>query len=262
MNILLLQAASFFGKNMGLLNIFRRRVVSKGFNSELNMQILPSLENKKIITLSPGGVKGFYMMGLCKYIKLNYDLTDYVFSGASAGAWNSLVLCYKGSVMNIEQDILDSIPNGSSNLQELEMSLKNKILQKYKTADFELDKLFVGTTVFENCKFKPIIYSNFTSLDDAVECCIASSHIPFVTGGFKARYRGLATFDGGFSEFPYLNNNISSIHLTPSIWKSDLRTYENITTRIKTKETIKTLLKKGYDDAKENKDKLDELFNQ
>ena len=52
---------------------------------------------KKIITLSPGGFRGFYVLGLCKYIKENYDLTDYVFSGASAGAWNSLFLSYNGS---------------------------------------------------------------------------------------------------------------------------------------------------------------------
>jgi hypothetical protein len=160
----------------------------------------------------------------------------------------------------MENEILESIPESSSTLRDLEMQLKSKILEKYKTEDFELDRLFVGTTVFEKFKFKTVVYSNFSSLEDAVDCCVASSHIPFITGGFKAKYKGLATFDGGFSEFPYLNNNISSIHLTPSIWKSDLRTYENITTKIKTKNTIKTLLKMGYDDAVENKDILDKMF--
>ena len=28
--------------------------------------------DKKIITLSPGGFRGFYVLGLCKYIKENY----------------------------------------------------------------------------------------------------------------------------------------------------------------------------------------------
>lgn len=253
-------------KNMGLLNIFRKRVVNKGVIPETNLCItgLNNSENqsecKKIITLSPGGVKGFYVMGLCKYIKTNYDLSNYVFSGASAGSWNSLVLCHKGSITDMENEILDSIPESSSTLRDLEMQLKSKILEKYKTEDFELDRLFVGTTVFEKFKFKTVVYSNFSSLEDAVDCCVASSHIPFITGGFKSKYKGLATFDGGFSEFPYLNNNISSIHLTPSIWKSDLRTYENITTKIKTKNTIKTLLKMGYDDAVENKYILDKMF--
>ena len=142
-------------KNMGLLNVFRKRVVNKGVIPETKLCIT-GLNNsvnqsdcKKIITLSPGGVKGFYVMGLCKYIKTNYDLSNYVFSGASAGSWNSLVLCYKGSIIDIEKEILDSIPDSSSTLQDLEMQLKNKILEKYKTEDFELDKLFVGTTVFE-----------------------------------------------------------------------------------------------------------------
>ena len=57
-----------------------------------------NIHNKKIITLSPGGFRGFYVLGICKYIKENYDLSDYVFSGASAGAWNSLFLCYDGEM--------------------------------------------------------------------------------------------------------------------------------------------------------------------
>ena len=44
------------------------------------------MQNNKIITLSPGGFRGFYTFGLCKFLKENYDLSEYVFSGASAGA--------------------------------------------------------------------------------------------------------------------------------------------------------------------------------
>ena len=52
------------------------------------------IRNKKIISISPAGYKGFYVMGVCKYIKQNYNLDNYVFTGASAGAWNSLLLCF------------------------------------------------------------------------------------------------------------------------------------------------------------------------
>ena len=51
--------------------------------------------NKKLIIITPGGLKGFYVLGICSYIKENYNISDYVFSGASAGSWNSLFLSYK-----------------------------------------------------------------------------------------------------------------------------------------------------------------------
>ena len=46
----------------------------------------------KSIIIKPGGVKGFYMMGICKYIRDHYSLIDYQYYGSSAGSWNSLYL--------------------------------------------------------------------------------------------------------------------------------------------------------------------------
>ena len=40
-------------------------------------------------------MKGFYLFGISSYIKKNYKLDNYIFSGASAGAWNSLFMCFK-----------------------------------------------------------------------------------------------------------------------------------------------------------------------
>ena len=56
--------------------------------------VVNQMENNssKLIISTPGGLFGFYFMGISSYIKRNYALDDYVFSGASAGAWNSLFL--------------------------------------------------------------------------------------------------------------------------------------------------------------------------
>ena len=43
---------------------------------------IDNYEKKKLIILSPGGINGFYMLGVCNYIKDNYNLTNYIFSGA------------------------------------------------------------------------------------------------------------------------------------------------------------------------------------
>ena len=53
------------------------------------------LNDKKIINIYPAGLRGFYEMGVCIYIKEKYNIDNYVFSGASAGSWNSLYLSNK-----------------------------------------------------------------------------------------------------------------------------------------------------------------------
>ena len=157
--------------------------------------------NKKIITLSPGGFKGFYVLGLCKYIKENYDLTDYVFSGASAGAWNSLFLCYNGNIDNFIDSIMNIDIKKQKNLHIIQQNIKEIILEFFEEEEFDFNKLYIGTTIIKNLCFQPVIYSDLNGLEDAIDCCIASSHIPFITGGFKYKYKGINTYDGGFVIF-------------------------------------------------------------
>ena len=255
-------------QSIDLFTKFKQRFVKNTtltYISENNID----LHNKKIITISPGGFKGFYVLGICKYIKKHYDLTDYVFSGASAGAWNSLLLSFKGDIDLIENDLLSNIGENVNNLYKIESSLKKELLQKYSSEDFDIDKLFIGTTVFENYSLKGKVYSGFENLDDVLDCCIASSHIPFITGWFKKRYRGLACFDGGFSEYPYINNEISAIHITPNIFKNQHNgeleesklNIDDFTT-IFSRKTYDTnqLVQQGYNDAKLNKEYIDSLF--
>ena len=65
------------------------------------------LTNKKMISIAPGGTNGFYTLGVSSYIKQNFDLSNYVFSGASAGAWNALFMSFK----NDPNDFIDTILN-------------------------------------------------------------------------------------------------------------------------------------------------------
>ena len=64
------------------------------------------IKNKKIISISPGGFKGVYMLGICMYIKDHFDLRPFIFSGASAGAWNSLMLTCKKDVKLLKNEIV------------------------------------------------------------------------------------------------------------------------------------------------------------
>lgn len=228
--------------------------------------------DKKIITLSPGGFRGFYVLGLCKYIKENYDLSNYVFSGASAGAWNSLFLSYNGNTDKFVDSVMSVDIKKQTSLYNVQQNMKDTLLEFFVESDFDFEKLHIGTTIFKNFRFHPIIYSDFNNLEDAIDCCIASSHIPFITGKFKYNYRGINSYDGGFVEFPYLNNEYSSIHITPSIWNPEESTLEKIKKRKKRLSDYTTLFNKdghnikelylnGYEDAEKNKEKLNNMFN-
>jgi len=244
-------------------------ILNKIYLSKKENQYTHFIENtkdKKIISLSPGGYKGFYVLGICKFIKENYQLDNYVFSGASAGAWNSLMLCFKHDMNDIIKIILDSNLEKSSSIHEIEKSIKKIILNKYTADDFDLNRLYVGVTIIDNYKTNTTIYTGFENLEDALESCIASSHIPLITGGLINFYRNIITFDGGFSKYPYLNTSKSVLHIHPNMWnhfsnttgKFNITDYTTLFS--KSKYPFHEMIHNGYVDSKKNKDILDKVF--
>jgi len=224
---------------------------------------------KNVITISPAGYRGFYEFGVCKYIKENYNLDNYIFSGASAGAWNSLLLCYKGDLKEMEKIIFDDTVYNSKTLLELENSVKNKFLSEFKTDDFDLNKLYIGVTSLNDCKVNTIIYNDFLTLEDAVNCCVASSHIPFVTGGYKNIYKDALSFDGGFSIDPYVDTKNFVFQITPNLWNTkpiqknpfyflNISDYTTIFSREYFNFNI--MIEDGYKDSEKNKEYLDCVF--
>jgi hypothetical protein len=225
------------------------------------------IQNKKLISISPGGYKGFYVLGICKYIKDHYNLENYIFSGASAGAWNSLLLCFKRDMKEIQEQLVDNSIQNASSIFDMEQKLKSKLLNKYTIDDFDLRRLFIGVTTVNQYTYNTTIFSGFNSLEDTVNCCIASSHIPMVTGGLTNIYQNFFSFDGGFSKYPYLNITKPVLHITPSIWdKNDtnknrkLRITDYTTLFSKNKFIFIDMVDKGYRDAHENKEELDKIF--
>ena len=230
------------------------------------------MKDKNLISISPGGYKGFYIMGTCHFIKENYNLSNYIFSGASAGAWNSLFM-----TLNKNKDptefvlkILDEKIQKQNSIKEMEDTIKDVLLDSYKTQDFDLKSLFIGVTSIDKMALQTSIYSDFDNLEDAIDCCIASSHIPFVTGSFTNKYHNITTFDGWFSSYPYLNIKKSILHIHPNIWKkeknmkapfllSDIFECTNLFSK-KYHHDFNELYENGYNDAKKNKDFLEKIF--
>ena len=234
------------------------------------------LDDKKLITISPGGYKGFYLLGILTYIKEKYETENLIYSGASAGSWNGLFMCYKGNPLSFVYNLLDYNIKNTQSITELEYFMKYKLLTSYKTDDFVLRRLFIGVTTIKG--FAPFtnIFSEFETLEDAINCCIASSHIPLITGGLTNKYHNMFTFDGGFSNYPYLDKE-RMVHVSPSMWQ-EIHTKNaepTLMTSVKrgifsikkyseffsvSKNNLLELFDDGYQDAKKNKSYLDTLF--
>ena len=234
------------------------------------------LDDKKLITISPGGYKGFYLLGILTYIKEKYETENLIYSGASDGSWNGLFMCYKGDPLSFVYNLLDYNIKNTNSITELEYFMKYKLITNYKTEDFDLRRLFIGVTTISG--FSPLtnIFSDFETLEDAINCCIASSHIPLITGGLTNKYHNMFTFDGGFSKYPYLDKD-RLVHVSPSMWeeihtKNQEPTFGTSVKRgilsIKkyseffsvSKNNLLELFDDGYQDAKKNKSYLDTIF--
>lgn len=225
---------------------------------------VPVQDDKKLIILTPAGMYGFYVLGVASYLKQHYDLSDYIFSGASAGAWNSLFLTYNGQHTDEMYKNLFTCVSNSSNIYQMELNMKNFMLNEFRHDDFELDRLNVGVAALKRFHFKLYIYNDFDSLEDALDSCIASSHIPFISGGLYAKYRNRWSYDGGFYSYPYVKNIIPSFIIHPSMWNSTHTIADfPISTLINFKRkplNISELFTLGYNDTHNNKAILDQVF--
>ena len=61
------------------------------------------------IHFGTGALAGFYQIGIAKFIKENYDLSNYDFSGVSAGSYCASLLAYDFSPSEIDYIILGLI---------------------------------------------------------------------------------------------------------------------------------------------------------
>ena len=232
--------------------------------------------NKKIVSISPGGLGGFYLLGVINYIKDNYYTDDICFLGASAGAWNCIPMCYNKNINKITEDLLSSynlscennkddylcnydIEDESINsIYKLQCNIKSLLINNYNNHDFNLNQINIATTIFTKTGFKQIIISDIKTLNQAIEGCFASSHIPFVTGKGLLKLDNTYFFDGGFKEFPHSSIN-TYFDISHDMWGFKMSDCFNIK-KYNKDDNLYFLYKRGYEDTMENKDILDNYF--
>jgi len=248
---------------------------------------IPSI-SPKIITISPGGYRGYYLLGVTSYLKDNFNMDSYVFSGASAGAWFSLMMTYRGNHSALMENLNVFSPEFiQQDLRQIQHSVSKTLLEKYTTADFDLKRLAIGVSHIRPFYVESMVYTEFRDLKDAVECCQASSHIPFITGGMIRCYDRRLAFDGGFSMYPYLVPSSSKwgggavekpvLHIGTDLWKEDMEknkkwnignpflinfrnVMEQTTVFSKYKYNMTKLYLDGYQDTARNHATLAKLF--
>lgn len=185
---------------------------------------------------------------------------NFIFTGASAGAWNSLFFAYKHEDLDrVVKKIFEINIDNIKNIKMLQQVLKKKILENFDSNDFHLDKIYISVCVFENFTYNNYIYTDFKSLENAIDCCIASSNIPFITGDLFHRFNGKISFDGGFLKYPYLIIKKPILKITNSLWGKK-RTFTSLFDKINNK-NIDNLYQEGIDDTIKNIITLDNLFN-
>tara|TARA_Y100000389_G_scaffold203657_1_gene252896 strand:- start:2550 stop:3392 length:843 start_codon:yes stop_codon:yes gene_type:complete len=162
------------------------------------------LKEKKYISIDPAGIYGFYSLGIASFILNNYNVKEYYFIGASSGAWTSLICCYKHDINYLisnmlEQNFFDNV----TDLETVQKQMYEYMLNKYSTNDFNLYKLSICLSEVGLYGFRTKVISNFESLSCALDCCVLSSHIPYLTSNsFIKKYDNSVIFDGGLTPFP------------------------------------------------------------
>ena len=141
-------------------------------------------------------------------------------------------------------------------IYDLQLELKNNILKKYDEKNFELDKIFMGVACFQKDKMMSNIYSDFENINDALDCAIASSHIPFVTGKYINKYYNYISFDGGITSKKYLNIP-PTLRINQNMW--DYK-YDEDETFKSQYNNYEELFLKGYNDARKNKNYLNYIL--
>ena len=221
--------------------------------------------NNKFISYNPSGIYGFYTLGISSYILENYDTKKYNFIGASSGSWNALISTYKYDHRNFSKNLINQdFFNNISSVDNLQKNMGNYIIDNYKSEDFYLNKLNICISILEGGKLNSHIVDNFTRIEDAIELCMLSSHLPFLTSNeLIKKYNNKVVFDGGLSKYP--PDNIS-IHYTISM---DKFKNKNITSALcyiikgnLSKESIINFYLDGYKDSKNNKKDIDNYFRE
>ena len=164
------------------------------------------------VTISGGGLKGYYLLGARHVIASRPELVVKRYSGTSAGAWTAMFMATELSSADwlatytlTAEAARRAVEEGKSAPLLME-AYREEVWPWLKTVlppDAHArcsGRLHVTVTSMEKLRPTPMVISKFESNEELFEACVASSCVPLITQrGMGTRYQDRHCFDGLFS---------------------------------------------------------------
>lgn len=198
-----------------------------------------------------------YLLGILSIIQKKYNLNDVIFSSYSCGNIPAL-LCCLGIDIDLEFTLLN-IPL----LQELSKNtfgaffnmipvLKKYLLKRLNRRSLDIykkanNRLIIHLTHYPSLKI--CIVKNYTSNEDLINACMASSNIFLYSGSLFYKYRDMLFIDGGVKKDRFRMKCANFVEIKSSKYRNIDSPFLFISTNIR---YSKKLFNQGKNDAINN----------
>ena len=221
--------------------------------------------NKKYIYISPGGFLLPYLLGICHYVKSNYNIDDYYYIGSSAGSWCAT---YLASDMNLDysekylfnkySELFDDkklIYKWHNIGNFLQVEFKNLINKKKNVIPnfIKERKVEISLSQYSNKRIHNYIINDYNNVDELLNMCQISSYIPLLSGYSLIRLNDKITFDGALSHLNLDDRNVI-LNITNDMFNRSFYMKDVLGIG---KYTMPELYILGYLDSENNKNLLD-----
>lgn len=154
------------------------------------------------IILSPGGLLGFYVLGICHYIKNHYNIDKKNIVGFSAGSLNTVFLSLDKSYdIPFLKELFKLNLHGTMPLPYILNKTINLMNSMFNIEHFNITNKYIAVT---SNYTKLDGYNKFLNVSDMTKCCISSSFIPLITyRDIFYFYNGKSSLDGGLFYYKY-----------------------------------------------------------
>jgi hypothetical protein len=216
---------------------------------------------KPDIIISPGGYNGFYQLGICHYIKNNFEYSNKQIFGFSAGSWAGIFLCLDNKLSNRCIRNIFKHTGRYCSIPHILSYFKHS-MNDFKDGDFNLSHLHVGMTNMYDRKI--YVKNKFLSIDDCIQSCIGSSFVPMVTyNDILYFYNHKSVVDGGLCYRKYIQSIDPDkvLIVSPRLFKYNQKKASFIRGLFKPKRSLYDLYLLGYHNAKNNHDYLSKYFH-
>lgn len=236
----------------GSIGSIKNKILHNILNIPLNMmEKIPYKVTNHVnadIVICPSGRYGAYQLGICHYIKNNFDIKHKKILGFSAGSLNAMFLSIHKEHDN---DCLKQFFKIKS--KKIPMLLKKSlhVIESYGINDYDIENTYIGVSTTNGL----VIHNKFMTMQDITTCCIASSFVPYLThNDIFYFYKNSLSMDGGIYCKQYLKtmneSNCLIIKFTMFGRYKNINMFNEVLK--KTKPSTYDLYLTGYHDAQVN----------